>query len=108
MSGAIERLTELYDGKVQVSIRANKDAGNKRRANTVFNMMGLGIFKHLSEVLTVSNFESGFLTRFVWCVVEEPPITEDKVDINLRVTEYDSRYVEYTICAWVTSYEVVL
>src|SRR5690625_7987559 len=33
MSGAIERLTELYDGKVQVSIRANKDAGNKRRAN---------------------------------------------------------------------------
>ena len=107
MSGAIERLTELYDGKVQVSIRANKDAGNKRRANTVFNMMGLGIFKHLSEVLTVSNFESGFLTRFVWCVVEEPPITEDKVEIKLRDTEYDSRFGDPKIDEWVHSFAEV-
>lgn len=104
MSGAIERLTELYDGKVQVSIRATKGSGNKKRATTTFNIMGLGIFEHISEVLNASNFESGFLTRFVWCVVDEPEVTAERIHVQLREVEYDGKYEDQQIEEWIEQF----
>lgn len=69
-SGTLEVFTELYDGNVRVSLRATQGAGNSQRARTQFLLFGLGIRSAVAEILTKSNFESGFLARALWCVGE--------------------------------------
>lgn len=73
MSGAIETFTKLYDGEVPVVLRATKDSGNRNRARTVFNFVGVGIRKATAEILTKNHFESGFLARMLWSVADPPP-----------------------------------
>lgn len=82
MSGAIETFTELYDGQVPVVIRSTKDAGNKTRAKTIFNFVGVGIRKATAEVLTKSHFESGFLARMLWSVADPAPRKPGSEDLE--------------------------
>lgn len=70
--GTIEYFTKLYDGTVPVVIRAAKDAGQNKRAKTIFNFLGLGVPSEISEILTRRDFDSGFLTRMLWCVADAP------------------------------------
>lgn len=70
-SGTLERYTELYDGRVPVVLRASENSGNKNRASTVFNFMGVGIYRHIVRNLTRENFESGFMIRALWTVGED-------------------------------------
>jgi hypothetical protein len=82
MSGAVETMTELYDGSVPVVIRSTKDAGNKNRAKTIFNFLGVGIRKATGEVLTKSHFESGFLARMLWSVADPQPRKPGSADLE--------------------------
>lgn len=72
MSGAAERLTELYDGKVMAVLRNTKELATEKEADTVFNFLAMGITKEIAGRMTSSNFRSGFLPRFVWSVAEPP------------------------------------
>jgi hypothetical protein len=81
MSGAIETYTELYDGNVPVVLRASKDSGNKNRAKTIFNFVGVGIREGVAEVLTKSHFQSGYLARMLWAVADPQPRQAGSEDI---------------------------
>lgn len=72
-TGTLTYLTDLYEGSVPVALRATKDAGQKNRVSTVFNMLGIGIPEDVAEVLTEKDFESGFLMRMLWSVADAPP-----------------------------------
>lgn len=80
-SGTIDTLTDLYDGKVPVTLRATKDAGNKNRAHVVFNLVGVGIRKRVGHILTKEFFESGFLARMLWSVADPPPRKKGSEDV---------------------------
>lgn len=69
MSGLQERLTELYDGRVPKTLRASKDheAGSST-ATTCMNLVGVGVRSALTSILTVPDFQSGFLMRMTWAV----------------------------------------
>lgn len=91
MAGAVERLTDLYDGKVQVTMRATKGASQDKRVSTVLNVLGLGTPEGIGEVLDERHFRSGFLARFVWAHSEPPRVvTKDMVEIKEATITYDS------------------
>jgi len=86
MSGMADELTNLYDGKVKTVLRNSKDAGNDKRAETVFNMLMMGIEDKIAAMLTTENFASGFLPRFLWSVADAPEWKAEDEWIN-QVTE---------------------
>lgn len=73
MSGVAETLTALYDGEVRRSLRATQGAGQNIKTDTVFNFVGTGTDKAVSEVLTVKQFHSGFMIRPLWAIADAPP-----------------------------------
>lgn len=90
MSGSIERMTDLYDGRVMGTLRAGKDASIKTRAQVVFNILGMGIKDEIARVLTDDHFKSGFLARFLWASAETPQVTRDLVLVKQREVDHDS------------------
>jgi hypothetical protein len=73
MSGGLEVFTKLYDGWSGGRIRAS---GEKKVLDSVpvsFLMFLMGILTETAEVLTVTNYRSGFLTRFVYVIGSRPP-----------------------------------
>lgn len=71
--GTIQYLTSLYDGDVPVVLRAGKDAGQTKRAKTVFELLGVGIRDDVARTLNKNDFQSGFLARALWSVADPPP-----------------------------------
>jgi len=72
MSGGLEVFTKLYDGWSGGRIRAS---GEKKKLPSVpvsFLMFLMGILTETAEVLTVTNYRSGFLTRFVYVIGSRP------------------------------------
>lgn len=95
MVGLLETLTDLYDGLVPVVLRSTKDTGNRNRATTVFNFLGVGVRERVSHVLTKDYFRSGFLARMLWSVADPPPRKPGSEDIAFEdpddaSTQYDS------------------
>lgn len=68
MASIKDYLTELFNGRVLVSLRQNKDAAQKKRATTVFNIYGMGIPEQTTNVLTMEDFSSGFMMRFIYAI----------------------------------------
>ena len=69
LSGLRERITEMYDGRVPLTLRANKDAEvREESATSCLNMVGIGVRTAISDELTVADFQSGFLMRMTWSV----------------------------------------
>lgn len=84
MSGGLEVFTKLYDGWSGGRVRAT---GEKKVLDSVpvsFLMFLMGILTESAEVLTVTNYRSGFLTRFVYVIgsrpegYEPPPLEQGK------------------------------
>lgn len=94
MSGVLESLTALYDGKVPIILRTNKESGNRTHARTCFNLLGVGIRKRMGEVLTRGHFESGFLARMLWAVADPPPRKKGSENIRFRVSDNRAAYYE--------------
>lgn len=83
-AGVIEKYTELYDGNVPVSLRATEGSGNAQRATTQFMLLGVGIRKKTAEILTKSDFESGFLARMLWAVADPPAKSSGEPRFKVR------------------------
>lgn len=97
-SGTTEAYTELYDGSVPVTLRATKGSGNKTRATTMFNFVGVGIRKRVAEILSRPYFESGFLLRMVWSVADAVKYKDGDSDYQQREEQaadvYDVRQAQ--------------
>lgn len=82
-AGTTEAFTKLYDGEVPVVLRATKGSGNRNRAETRLNFVGVGIRKRVAEILSRPHFESGFLMRMVWSVADPPRYKKGDSDLQL-------------------------
>lgn len=72
MAGIKAELTEVYDGKVTGKLRASgEDKDRKRKgARVALSLFAMGIKEQLADYLTEEDFQSGFLTRFIWVSAE--------------------------------------
>ena len=77
MAGVKGSLTELYDGKVSGKLRATGDKKKIQASNVSFCFFAMGIRDQLADYLTIEDFQSGFLTRFVYVEAEAPPRTAE-------------------------------
>lgn len=68
LAGIKGELTEIYDGKVTGKLRASGEEKDKKRkgARVALNLFAMGIKDQLADYLTEDDFQSGFLTRFVY------------------------------------------
>jgi hypothetical protein len=68
LAGIKGELTEIYDGKVTGKLRASGEEKDKKRkgARVAMNLFAMGIKEQLADYLTEDDFQSGFLTRFIW------------------------------------------
>lgn len=91
MSGGLEVFTELYDGWARGRLRASGDRKITERTPVSFNMFLMGILTESADTLTITNFRSGFLTRFLYVFgsrpdtyvapsIEQAPESLDKTD----------------------------
>lgn len=74
-------LTELYDGWV----RGRRRSGGKLKTNrveTAFNLYLMGVAQKVAEVLDPTDFESGFLARFVYVLGQPVPDTRESLRLN--------------------------
>lgn len=72
-SGILGMFNGLYEGKTNGRIRANSDMNITPTVDAIFSMYLNGIFTQTAATLTIDNFFSGFLMRFLYTVEERPP-----------------------------------
>jgi hypothetical protein len=77
LSGLKETITELYDGFVRGRLRATTK--KTKSARTAFNMFLSGVTEDVTETLTMRDFLSGFLARFLIAYAEPPERTPESV-----------------------------
>lgn len=83
-TGLMEELTKLYDGEVGKMLRStNKDISNKR-AKAFFNIHYMGTFEGITDVLDPSDWNSGFLHRFIWAIGEKSEVTRESLRPKVR------------------------
>jgi hypothetical protein len=77
LQGVKGELTELYDGKVSGKLRASGDKSEQQRkgARVSLVLFTMGIRDQLAEYLTIEDFQSGFLTRFIYVEGDVPKRT---------------------------------
>jgi hypothetical protein len=86
MAGGLEVFTKLYDGWSGGRIRASGEKKILESVPVSFLMFLMGILSESADVLTVTNFRSGFLTRFVYVIgsrpegYEAPPLRQGSRD----------------------------
>ena len=71
MQGAKEQLTAMYSGTIKGKLRATAE---KKRRNSVkysLSFWGTGITDQIAEQLTRADFQSGFLTRFLFVTPDD-------------------------------------
>lgn len=84
-TGFRERLTDLYSGRVPVVLRAatagiemtDEEKAKAIKARTNFVMFLAGTTKQVAEVLTVKDYQSGHLARFLITEADPPPMTKE-------------------------------
>lgn len=72
MSGGVEAMTKLYDGRSPSRARATGDRKVTKSVPVSFIMYLTGILDETTDVLTLKDFKSGFLTRFVYTTASRP------------------------------------
>lgn len=72
MSGGAAIITKLYDGWSPSRARASGDKKKTKSVPVSFIMSLTGILTETAEVLTVKDFKTGFLTRFLYVVADRP------------------------------------
>lgn len=77
MAGLNDMLTALYDGKVMGKKRATGDSKNIRGVHTNFALYLMGIVSKITDILTLEDFQSGFLARFIHVIGEAPERTRE-------------------------------
>jgi hypothetical protein len=79
LQGVKGELTELYDGKVSGKLRATGEKQDQQRkgARVALVLFAMGIEEQLASYLTLEDFQSGFLTRFVFVTAPPPKRTKE-------------------------------
>lgn len=84
LTGLKEKFTDLYGGRVPVALRASTagmetEEGEKSaiKARTNFVMFLAGTLNQVTEVLTIKDYQSGHLARFLISEADPPPMTRD-------------------------------
>lgn len=77
MAGLNDMLTALYDGKVSGKKRATGDTKNAGSVDVNFALFLMGIVSKITDILTLEDFQSGFLARFIHVIGEAPARTEE-------------------------------
>lgn len=72
MTGSLEVFTKLYDGWSGGRLRASGERKMMESVPVSFIMYTMGILAQTAATLTVDNFRSGFLTRFIYVIAERP------------------------------------
>ena len=72
MTGGLEVFTKLYDGWSGGRVRATGDKKIQESVPVSFIMYLMGILSETADVLTVTNYRSGFLTRFLYVIGSRP------------------------------------
>jgi len=73
LTGLVGYWTQLYSGKSRGTLRSTGDKQVIKSVPVNFQMYLTGIVTHVAEALTIKHFESGFLTRFLYTLVEPRP-----------------------------------
>jgi hypothetical protein len=73
LTGLVGYWTQLYSGKSRGTLRSTGDKQQIKAVPVNFMMYLTGIINHVTDELTVKHFESGFLTRFLYVLVEPRP-----------------------------------
>lgn len=95
MSGGLEVFTKLYDGWSGGRVRASGEKKIQESVPVSFIMFMMGILTESADVLTVTNFRSGFLTRFLYVVGHRPdgyappPIEQSKEEDDKKDDVFD-------------------
>lgn len=96
MSGLSDLLTALYDGEVSGKLRTS--SGNSESTEVNFVLFLMGIVSKITDILTLEDFQSGFLSRFIHVIGEAPARTResewlDQAPVN-EVMHGDPVYLE--------------
>lgn len=95
MSGGLEVFTKLYDGWSGGRVRASGEKKVQESVPVSFIMFMMGILTESADVLTVTNFRSGFLTRFLYVTgnraenYSPPPIEQSKEEEDKKDPVFD-------------------
>lgn len=76
LSGLKGQMTELYDGHVNGKLRATGATKKAQSANISLVLFMMGIRDEVANVLTEKDFQSGFLTRFIYVEADPPARTK--------------------------------
>lgn len=81
LAGLFETLTELFNGRVKKSRRVTDDPESDPEGivRTNFILFLCGTLEQVTEELTVKNYQSGMLTRFLVAEAEAPPLSWDTI-----------------------------
>lgn len=71
MQGAKEQLTAMYSGTIKGKLRATADKKRRQSVKYSLSFWGTGITDQIAEQLTRADFESGFLTRFLFVTPDD-------------------------------------
>jgi hypothetical protein len=77
MSGMSQKMTDIYGGKVSGKLRATGEQKRRASVNTSLVLYMMGIKDQVAEVLSEEDFQSGFLTRFIYVMAEAPKRTPE-------------------------------
>lgn len=81
LAGVKEHMTELFSGRVRVALRAGNLKDHEERdlsvIRTNFVMFLCGTLDQVTEHLTIADYQSGHLARFLVAEADPPPMTEE-------------------------------
>jgi hypothetical protein len=77
MAGAKQKLTEIYDGHVSGKLRATGEQKRRASVNVSLSLFAMGIRTQVAAYLDQEDFQSGFLTRFIYVEADAPQRTKD-------------------------------
>lgn len=83
LAGVREHMTELFTGRVRTALRVGNLKEHEERdlsvIKTNFVMFLCGTLQQVTEHLTIGDYESGHLARFLIAEADPPPITEESM-----------------------------
>lgn len=89
--GLREHMTELYGGRVRMRVRASmvgsEDEQPSGNIRTNFVMFLCGTLDQVTSALTIDDYQSGHLARFLVAEADPPPMTKE----DMYIEQYDGQ-----------------
>ena len=83
LAGVREHMTELFSGRVRIALRVGNLKDHEERdlsvIRTNFLMFLCGTLQQVANALTIEDYQSGHLARFLIAEADPPPVTEESM-----------------------------